>query len=132
MKGLWIRAHAIDSLALCALADALGIEPVRVLGLVAAQDPSVRGWTTTHSELVRPVHPTRARRPDIPRAVRQRVYERDGYRCVLCGRRDRLTLDHIVFYSRGGTDDEGNLRTACHDCNSRRQPPRTKEAPHGV
>jgi 5-methylcytosine-specific restriction endonuclease McrA len=32
----------------------------------------------------------------ISRAQRERVYQRDGYRCIDCGRMRDLTLDHVV------------------------------------
>jgi len=38
--------------------------------------------------------------------------------CSVCGRRDDLTLDHIVPKARGGTDAVSNLRVACRSCNS--------------
>jgi hypothetical protein len=66
-----------------------------------------------------------ARRPPprehIPRAIRRRVYARDGYACRYCRRKRshvvRLELDHFVPVAHGGTDDPGNLVTACFDCN---------------
>jgi 5-methylcytosine-specific restriction endonuclease McrA len=54
---------------------------------------------------------------------RSEVFERDGYRCVLCGRGGDINADHIVkfadiFYS-GKTNklyDTTNGRTLCVDC----------------
>lgn len=48
---------------------------------------------------------------------RQRIYERDGHRCVECGTSERLTLDHIIPRSKGGTDSDDNLQTMCEPCN---------------
>lgn len=59
-------------------------------------------------------------RARIPKKRRQRVYARDGHRCVKCGRTDRLTLDHIVPISKGGTNAEVNLQTMCEPCNGRK------------
>ena len=58
-----------------------------------------------------------------PRSVwwvlRQAVLDRDDYTCVYCGRRGgRLTLDHLLPVSRGGTSELNNLVTACVACNS--------------
>lgn len=58
-----------------------------------------------------------------PRSVwwvlRQTVLERDNYTCVYCGRRGgRLSLDHLLPVSRGGTSELSNLVAACVACNS--------------
>jgi 5-methylcytosine-specific restriction endonuclease McrA len=57
----------------------------------------------------------------IGKVRRRRIYARDGHRCVYCGRlAERLTLDHLVSRSHGGTNVTENLVTACMDCNRRR------------
>jgi 5-methylcytosine-specific restriction enzyme A len=64
--------------------------------------------------------PSGLRRVPIPAAVRRRVYARDGYTCVYCGRRGnklRLTIDHVFPVVLGGTNDVANLVTACRSCN---------------
>lgn len=64
------------------------------------------------------------------------IYERDGYRCQLCGKavlpkaayrkRDGKihprspTIDHIVPMCRGGNHEPDNCQTACFICNSRK------------
>jgi len=57
----------------------------------------------------------------IKTALRLKVYERDGFKCVYCGNRKQLTLDHVTAESRGGATAEGNLVTACKVCNSKKQ-----------
>jgi hypothetical protein len=52
-----------------------------------------------------------------PKALRQAVYERDGFKCVYCGSGDRLSLDHRTPEIRGGTHHIDNLATACLSCN---------------
>lgn len=44
------------------------------------------------------------------------VLERDGYKCVLCGSSNGLSVHHKIFRSRGGTDDESNLISTCVTC----------------
>lgn len=61
---------------------------------------------------------------------RYAIFERDGYRCHLCGKRTKPdadyldprspTLDHIVPLSLGGTHTRENVATACRSCNSRK------------
>lgn len=57
---------------------------------------------------------------------RRRIYERDGWACVWCGKRQGvdaspLVLDHLVPRSAGGSNHESNLVTSCKSCNDRRQ-----------
>jgi hypothetical protein len=59
-------------------------------------------------------------RPTIPLALRQAVYERDGYTCVTCGADRPLSLDHIYPWSLGGPDTLENLQTMCVPCNCRK------------
>lgn len=58
------------------------------------------------------------RREKILAILRERIYERDGHKCVFCGSPDDLTLDHIHPKSLGGADTEDNLQTLCRSCNS--------------
>lgn len=61
---------------------------------------------------------------------RQRIYERDGWRCHLCGkkvRRNRVVphplapvLDHVIPLANGGTHEPANVRTAHFLCNSQK------------
>lgn len=65
-----------------------------------------------------PPRSSKPKRKKISGNVRRSVYERDEYRCVTCGGFEHLSLDHIVPWSRGGSDDIGNLQTMCRACNS--------------
>ena len=52
--------------------------------------------------------------------TRFEVFKRDGFTCRYCGRKSPdvvLEVDHIVPVSKGGSDDEMNLATACWECN---------------
>lgn len=57
---------------------------------------------------------------NVPAPLRQQVFERDGFKCLRCGCRDDLTIDHIFPQSIGGTHAILNLRTLCRSCNSGR------------
>jgi hypothetical protein len=57
---------------------------------------------------------------------RIRIYARDGWRCLWCGRArheldEPLTLDHFLSRDAGGSNDASNLLTACFPCNSKRR-----------
>lgn len=49
--------------------------------------------------------------------ARQKIIKRDGNKCLKCGTSDKLTVDHIIPVSRGGTNQEHNLQTLCEPCN---------------
>lgn len=51
---------------------------------------------------------------------RKNILRRDRFRCQYCGRRDKLTVDHVLPRSRGGRDTWENLATACTPCNNRK------------
>lgn len=54
-------------------------------------------------------------------AVRWQVFQRDGWKCVACGRNSHdgaiLHVDHILPRSRGGADSLDNFQTLCEVCN---------------
>lgn len=55
------------------------------------------------------------------RKKRFQIFERDHFTCRYCGSQAPqvpLRVDHILAISRGGTDNDSNLVTACQDCNS--------------
>lgn len=58
---------------------------------------------------------------DVPKEVASRLLSKYD-RCQVCGERPGihryLTIDHIVPKSKGGTNDEANLRVLCNRCNS--------------
>lgn len=48
------------------------------------------------------------------------LFTKFGGQCAFCSSTDKLCVDHIVPLSRGGTNDEDNLRLLCRTCNSRK------------
>lgn len=50
------------------------------------------------------------------------IFNRDGNKCIVCGSKENLTIDHITSVYRGGTNDYDNLQTLCINCNSRKAP----------
>ena len=53
--------------------------------------------------------------------LRAYVFHQNHHRCFYCGEQEKkLTLDHIIPKSRGGTDRVINLTTACLKCNQQK------------
>lgn len=61
----------------------------------------------------------KAKRQAVYRDLRAAIYVRDAFCCRYClsDSGGRLTLDHIVPVSRGGTNAPSNLVTCCKKCN---------------
>ena len=58
------------------------------------------------------------RATDIPKAVKDRVYERDGGRCIFCGR-PGMPNAHFISRAQLGKGIEENIVTACFECHRR-------------
>jgi hypothetical protein len=57
----------------------------------------------------------------VSKRLRYEVMLRDNHRCKYCGAAApdaALTIDHVVPQALGGSDEPGNLVTACRDCNA--------------
>jgi hypothetical protein len=57
----------------------------------------------------------------ISKRLRFEILRRDNHACRYCGRASpevKLTIDHVVPTTLGGTDDPSNLCAACADCNA--------------
>ena len=63
---------------------------------------------------VRPEKYTR----NIGNGLRRNVYNRDKNKCLRCGSKDDLSIDHIVPVIKGGVKAKFNLQTLCRTCNT--------------
>ena len=50
--------------------------------------------------------------------AKENIFIRDKYECQYCGSKEELEVDHIVPLINGGTNEDDNLITACHKCNT--------------
>lgn len=64
--------------------------------------------------------PKKRRREAITESVRVAVMTRAGQCCEICGSNQNLHIDHVVPFSKGGSNDMKNLQLLCRDCNLRK------------
>ena len=58
----------------------------------------------------------RAKATDIPKNVKDTVWERDGGRCIICGSPNAMPNAHYIRRSHGGLGIEENIVTLCIKC----------------
>lgn len=56
-------------------------------------------------------------REPIPQDVMDKVWNRDGGKCVKCGSQKNLEFDHLIPVSKGGATTYRNLQLLCKECN---------------
>ncbi len=64
--------------------------------------------------------PEKRRREAITESARVAVLTRAGQCCEICGSNQNLHIDHIVPFSKGGSNDMKNLQLLCRECNLRK------------
>ena len=57
------------------------------------------------------------KREPIPQDIMDKVWNRDGGKCVKCGSQEKLEFDHIIPHSKGGANSYRNLQILCKKCN---------------
>ena len=55
----------------------------------------------------------RAKALDIDKKTKERVWQRDGERCILCGNHEAMPNAHYIPRSAGGLGIEQNIVTLC-------------------
>ena len=61
--------------------------------------------------------PSDDKRAPIAEEVREFVWRRDNGKCVKCGSQEKLEFDHIIPFSKGGSDTARNIQLLCEQCN---------------
>ena len=77
-------------------------------------DRTYRKFTHLRTEL-RP-----ASREHLSASKRKRILLRGKGRCMKCGSKKNLEIDHVVPLARGGSNRLENLQLLCRDCNRRK------------
>ena len=56
----------------------------------------------------------------ISQRVKDKVWNRDGGKCVQCGSNEDLEFDHIIPHSKGGANTYRNIQLLCEPCNRKK------------
>lgn len=56
----------------------------------------------------------------ISQEVKDLVWNRDGGKCVQCSSNARLEFDHIIPFSKGGSNTYRNIQLLCEECNRKK------------
>jgi len=57
----------------------------------------------------------------ISSTVKREVWRRDQGRCIQCGSQENLEYDHIIPFSKGGSNTARNIQLLCESCNRSKQ-----------
>lgn len=58
----------------------------------------------------------RSKACDISAKTKQKVWERDKQKCVICGSHNAMPNAHYISRAKGGLGIEQNIVTLCMDC----------------
>lgn len=53
----------------------------------------------------------------ISQIVMDKVWNRDNGKCIVCGSNEKLEFDHIIPFSKGGSNTYRNIQLLCEKCN---------------
>ena len=70
--------------------------------------------------LLNDVEDVKTRSRKISQSVKDKVWNRDNGRCVLCGSNENIEFDHIVPFSKGGSNTYRNIQILCESCNRKK------------
>tara|TARA_R100000789_G_C3017071_1_gene152681 strand:- start:1861 stop:2355 length:495 start_codon:yes stop_codon:yes gene_type:complete len=62
-------------------------------------------------------NPTKNKTRRISQKVKNQVWNRDNGKCVECGSNEKLEFDHIIPFSKGGSNTYRNIQLLCEKCN---------------
>lgn len=84
------------------------------------QQSYVRIVIEAKGELKEKVKGTNERSRRISQAVMDKVWRRDEGKCVQCGSQENLEFDHIIPFSKNGSNTYRNIQLLCESCNRKK------------
>jgi hypothetical protein len=61
-----------------------------------------------------------SRKRTITQSTKDKVWNRDGGKCIECGSNENLEFDHIIPFSKGGANTYRNIQLLCQSCNRKK------------
>ncbi len=83
-----------------------------------ADNEVVREWRKRNPEKTKAYDASRRGREWIDYQTVCEVYRKYKRKCIYCGTKDDLTLEHLTPLSRGGGNEYENLAISCRHCNA--------------
>lgn len=81
-------------------------------------DLARRKWREANRDKERATKLRRRAHGDVDDKTIRRVYNTHKHQCIYCGSSKKLSIEHMVPVSRGGTNEFDNLALACLWCNT--------------
>ena len=99
---------------------ALFTNPKETFTLISLVVGKINGKYNQTYKISTPTKSETKRSRYISNSVRGEVWARDDGRCVICQSTESLQFDHIIPFSKGGSNTSENLQLLCDDCNQKR------------
>jgi hypothetical protein len=110
------RYIEIDAAEFLLWSKVLSLEEVGKLFTEMSQDAQQKAWTKEYDlPFIRRHVRGISLRPTIPAPLKREILKHG--RCAFCGSDQKLTIDHIKPFSKGGSSDRNNLQCLCFSCN---------------
>lgn len=86
----------------------------------------VNAWRVNHKDVLLAASHRRTARKlgnggSFTAAEWRELREKYGNVCLNCGSKERLSPDHVIPVSKGGSSDIGNIQPLCFPCNNRKR-----------
>ena len=94
----------------------LGAPPGTVPARAAGDEAAIQAYFDTYNAAIAETPWDGTGPRQVTWVMKVTAFERDNWRCVLCGSEGPLELDHARALMNGGDNTLENLHTLCHDC----------------